>query len=325
MFTIDDISESLKMPIKCFCIWTDLLGFGAPYEKAKWKINSDSIENAFRLYTVNEFLSSTTLSLCEKTFSLNDGVCRLFDFNSKKTNPFYFSLWLIRIMQFHYFINSMEKKSHPEHKGFPGARSVFTSGERVSLFQDNRFKNETKFLGNSVKLKSENEKQIVNYTPSEFQLNLAFSKAYFMEGSGSKFGLNGSKIFFEVPAIIELRDYFNNLKVKYSDIEFVGILKDAFGFDINYSTFFSSFKTYKNAKIFKIDIKQQNQNRYTLLEIYFLNKQVKFSNRGIETELLVASKYRYIHKDRIVDSRRKNDVMSPWFSLIEYNETKTSR
>jgi hypothetical protein len=178
--------------IDCFCLWSDLLGFGRTFEEGGWSFSSDKVRNtAQRLADIERMLFQSNAPTQEYVFLLNDGVARNLDWPHPL--PGYSSgvlHWLQSVLTNHWQINAIEKQN-----GHPGMRSVLCSGQRMDLRKAT--KSSLSQVLASQSMAERLDQDISVYSPRQFQMNLAFAKAYLLEGLGSKAGLAGPNFFIE--------------------------------------------------------------------------------------------------------------------------------
>lgn len=187
----------MKMSVsitECFCIWSDLLGFGNPFQEAQWTFrNERALENVQRLQDLSNCLYRSADPLREVALVLNDGLARVYDVPEEQADPQSFLRWLHSILVNHWQVNALDQE-----RGRPGLRSVFTFGERVATWNGATTLHEmTQFSGPRPTL----ENRTCIYSPHELQLNLAFSKAYTIESIGSQGGISGPALFVDETAL----------------------------------------------------------------------------------------------------------------------------
>jgi hypothetical protein len=178
--------------IDCFCIWSDLLGFGRSFELGGWSLSSDEVQRtAKRVSAIEHLLFRSNSPLEEFVLILNDGLARNYDCPHVKpgymTSAFW---WLHSVLSNHWHTNAIEKQD-----GNPGMRSVLCAGQRMDLREPRRSAI-TQMLVAEERKEEFSDRTIV-YSPLQFQMNLAFSKAYLIESLGSKGGLAGPGLFVE--------------------------------------------------------------------------------------------------------------------------------
>lgn len=185
--------------IDCVCCWYDLLGFGKPFIDSEWELNTaECKKNIERIENLNvSFTGSFSLTL-GKTFSLNDGVIKNRDFNYDNKNDVVGLLRFIAALVWDFEgINKWDKDN-----GHPGVRGVVTYGKRFSYESADGCYDVVRGID-------------VAYHPKEFQMNTAFSKAYIIEESGSKKGIQGPHLFWDKRVFEKLAQYVENSE--YSD------------------------------------------------------------------------------------------------------------
>lgn len=185
----------------CFCMWSDLLGFGQIFQDSNWILNE---EVKRRVYERLEAAHSAVLyysSPTERDLILNDGIAKVFHPKSKyedRNNILMISLFIRSCVELHISINETEHKL-----GLPGCRSVLAFGESIEYIADDiRFDD---YVLNYSKPKDSNISNvakrtgnpIIVYNPKELQMNTAFSKSYLLEAGGSKAGLVGNQFFVD--------------------------------------------------------------------------------------------------------------------------------
>ena len=173
--------DDLYKIIDCISCWYDLLGFGSPFKQSNWDLNDPRcITNFERLKSIStSFIHS--LNLYGTNFYVNDGIASTIDINGKGQKDIDKILFFIESVLLHFRnINLSEKRNN-----YPGIRGVVTAGQRV-------FYDVTNYDYNLM------AKEITSYHPTEFQMNTAYSKAYIMEGSGSKAGLCGPHLYVDI-------------------------------------------------------------------------------------------------------------------------------
>jgi hypothetical protein len=127
----------------------------------------------------------------EYVFLLNDGIARNMDHPAYAPGSMHGVLrWLQSLLINHWQINATEREWN-----LPGMRSVLCSGQRMSLRSSTKSSLADMIapgpLADALSL------DMAVYSPRQFQMNLAFSKAYILEGRGSEICLIGPNIFIE--------------------------------------------------------------------------------------------------------------------------------
>lgn len=182
----------------CICAWSDLLGFGTSLRAGGWndiETVQSTLDRVVRLHD----LAVSSFCDFETMFMINDGIARNFDFCPDR-GLFRIINWLRGLWETHDRINQLEQES-----GHPGIRTVLTYGKRATYSEGN-WKTSELMLANRPNLSHEDlsfmyhdkflSKTII-YVPVEFQMNLAFAKAYFLESLGSRHGLPGPRFFID--------------------------------------------------------------------------------------------------------------------------------
>lgn len=179
---------------ECFCMWSDLLGFGEAFQEGNWTFaHPATLRNAERLRDLTTCFYTSADPLHEVALVLNDGLARVYDMPADRADPQLFLRWFHTILFNHWHVNTIDHEA-----GRPGLRSVLTFGERMITWRGPTTLHERlQYSGPRPKL----DDRICIYSPDEFQLNLAFSKAYLIEGLGSRAGLVGPALFIDEEAL----------------------------------------------------------------------------------------------------------------------------
>jgi hypothetical protein len=255
--------------IDCFCIWSDLLGFGRSFELGGWSLSSEEVQRtAKRVSVIEDLLFRSNSPLEEFVLILNDGLARNYDFPpitaGHMTGAF---LWLHSALINHWQINAIERQD-----GNPGMRSVLCVGQRMELREPGR-------LALSQMLVAEERKdefcdRTIVYSPSQFQMNLAFSKAYLIESLGSKGGLTGPGLFIEEDALLGL----------------IGICACEQIPGSSRLLYKNEFTQSRDCQVFSIR-GEVNSSREFRLEIKFDPNPVEVQHRGIITKMWRVAQY----------------------------------
>ncbi len=190
---------------RCFCMWSDLLGFGQIFQDSNWILNE---EVKRRIYERLEAAHSAVLyysSPTERDLILNDGIAKVFHPKSKHediNNILSISLFIRSCIELHISINETEHKL-----GLPGCRSVLAFGESIEYIADDIRLDD--YVFNYSKPKDSNISNvakrtgnpIIVYNPKELQMNTAFSKSYLLEAGGSKAGMPECRFYLDESAI----------------------------------------------------------------------------------------------------------------------------
>jgi len=184
----------------CFCLWSDLLGFGRMWTACNWKPN---IFQSRKIYRRLQRAHSAVLyysSPFEHNLILNDGVAKVLSNPNilDKSKLTTISIFLRSCIQLHIHINA-EEHNH----GYPGTRSVLAYGMGIEyLYEqvtfDDYVLNYTKPKGSDTSnMVKEHGDTITIYNPRELQMNTAFSKAYLLERLGSEKNITGNNLFID--------------------------------------------------------------------------------------------------------------------------------
>lgn len=183
----DSMVEDVEI-FETMCIWYDLLGYGKSFYESDWNLTTTiSYKNIKRIKFLEKMIKTVPIPLVEKVLLLNDGIIRNVDVCKKGSYVEMYIMWLENAIKQFYNINFIDKNN-----GNAGMRGVLTFGQRA------QYTSEIIKMADVVKTKNNttNEKIIV-YSPNEFQMNTAFSKAYIMESGGSKAGITGPNLYVD--------------------------------------------------------------------------------------------------------------------------------
>lgn len=196
------IGNPPKLKVRnCFCMWSDLLGFGSLFEQNNWTL--DEIQ-CREIYDRLEAAHSAALyysSIYERNLILNDGIAKVYHPLPKElsnNNILYISMFFRSCVELHMSISRTEHKN-----GYPGCRSVIAFGDNIEYLADeirldDYVMNYTKPKGSSISDLARNTgNPIIIYNPKELQMNTAFSKAYILEAGGSKAGIPGNCMYID--------------------------------------------------------------------------------------------------------------------------------
>jgi hypothetical protein len=136
---------------------------------------------------------------------INDGIARNMDCKPER-GLYRLMGWLRDVWRAHVEANQLECQYAQ-----PGLRTVLAAGSRFSYTSDDMTLEELISARNphfhGENLSSIYQKKFLNrtgfYIPFEFQMNLAFAKAYALEALGSRGGLTGTRFFLD-NSVIEL-------------------------------------------------------------------------------------------------------------------------
>lgn len=143
----------------------------------------------------------------EVALFLNDGVARIFDVTQQTRDP-------KRVLSWFAFacIQRIASSRADVANGFAGARGVLSYGERVLLGEEMQFL--SNYLVGSVEAHNRFGGKICVYSPKEFQLNLAFSRAYIIESGGRKKGLEHAALYVDQVVLDALENLVNDVSSK---------------------------------------------------------------------------------------------------------------
>lgn len=273
--------------IKNFCMWSDLLGYGAPFKECKWNLNSkEAKENLLRITLLELFFHERSHHE-EISLVLNDGIIRSLDFKGEKSyyERKYLS-WLSRAILNYTILNENDIKN-----SFYGLRSVLTIGDRYE-YMNNRVAMSSNVIAHSSVMEKLKRKTAI-YSPKEFQMNTAFSKAYIMEESGSGAGLKGNNLFIDIEVLNTIRDYYedgehrwNRTKIITDETEMLGTIIE----DLVSVTYKVKEEISEKYFIWSIDMFMENE-KYTLMKLWFDKDKIEYKNHGIKTDLYRLEKY----------------------------------
>lgn len=189
----------------CFCMWSDLLGFGHIFQDNNWILNEELKKQVYERLEAAHSAVLYYSSPAERDFILNDGMGKVFHPQSKDkdgNNILSISLFLRSCIELHISINETEHELE-----LPGCRSVLAFGESIEYIADDiRYDdyvmNYSKPAGSNISnFAKRTGNPIVVYNPKELQMNTAFSKAYLLEAGGTKAGLHGNHFFIDESSI----------------------------------------------------------------------------------------------------------------------------
>ena len=195
----------------CFCMWSDLLGFGNLFVQNNWELNDDVRR---QIYNRLEAAHSAVLyysSWYERNLILNDGIAKVFHPRSKfedKNNILSISLFFRSCIELHLSISETEH----EHN-YPGCRSILAYGENIEYLAneirlDDYVMNYSKPQGAELSdFAQKAGNPVVIYNPKELQMNTAFSKAFLLDEGGSKAGLPGNIFYIDESVVNAVIDY----------------------------------------------------------------------------------------------------------------------
>lgn len=201
------------------CFWSDLLGFGNIFFDKNWLLNqNEQLEVFNRLKNAHsEFLRMTTPA-GEKSLVLNDGLVKVGIVDELK-HPDLIGIFLRGCILTHLSINKKESEN-----SLPGCRSILSFGQSINYLEEeikfddyvaNYTKKDPKGLSS---LATKNGNPTIVYNPSPFQMNTAFSKSYILDSLGSKFGIEGNKIYVDQSILDFTKELAENSKFIYREV-----------------------------------------------------------------------------------------------------------
>lgn len=191
------------------CAYSDLLGFGACLDNLDWDIEHEERHHkTIKRLSIFVKRAREIGGIKYTCFALND--CLAINYDLPEEEPVLLPpLWgfLLFMGRTHARLNYLD-----QNMGFPGVRTVWAAGKRLvdpawiqGLSTEPRGQDISHPKGiicitdnpdgpSGLKKKLE---RIATYTPREFQLNIAFSKAYALDEEGSAIGLRGPYLFVD--------------------------------------------------------------------------------------------------------------------------------
>lgn len=279
--------------IRCFCIWSDLLGFGQAFEDGNWSFQTEhAAKNIARLRLLENSLHRSNDPVNEVSLVLNDALARVYDFPQPYDETNAFVWWLHSAISNHWYVNTVDLQ-----RGNPGIRSVLTVGERVKTWRQNMTVGEQVIA--TGKTKALADKIIAIYSPEEFQLNLAFSKAYMFGSLGSKHGLKGPSMFIDAEVLDAIESLLvggeRNLlvlkRVSETDDEVIDELQTV---SVEYR-----IRRLETEGIMEFEIlRSRNGCDFQLLSIEFDAEPVKIAARGLQANLFRVRRFNPIDEPK---------------------------
>lgn len=193
--------------MKCFCLWSDLLGFGDVFERNNWELTDVEKRQIYERLGAAHSNVLYYSDIYERVLILNDGIAKVFHPHNKG----YFHRISYFIRSCVYLHNSINETEH-ENKN-PGCRSVLTFGENIEYLEgeirlDDYIMNYTKPQGAEISnIVSSSGNPIIVYNPKELQMNTAFSKAFLLDEGGTKAGLPGNNFYVDQSVVNAIIDY----------------------------------------------------------------------------------------------------------------------
>lgn len=285
--------------VESLCLWCDLLGFSQPFIESSWDLNNPVAQkNIKRVQNLQYSFLSTNLYPHEKSLVLNDGFVKNIDLNKNIVGGVQsYIYWLTFLLNNYNIINTIDKED-----GFPGVRGVLTYGHRFHYLKNNLTLSD--ILQSSPERKKEAEKEILVYSPLEFQMNTAFSKAYLMESGGSRIGLSGPNLFIDYEFIHKYTSIIVNTKnSNYMSFTEVSSTSDSATLTTSKTpvTFRSDF--YEDNDFINWEIFQKvHKNESLLFKIWLDKNVIAYDNKGINTKIYRLVKYKpFDEEDFIIE------------------------
>jgi hypothetical protein len=213
----EHVDEIIRPKAKvAICAYSDLLGFGSCLDNLGW----DILKTEFHHKTIRRlqyFIEKARKIGGRKStcFALND--CLSINYDLPEKEPVHLpEIWwfLLSLVRTHLYLNKIDKMMD-----FPGVRTVWAAGQRLidpawieGLSTEPRGQDISHPKGvywiargpSAIAECKKEQKRIATYTPREFQLNLAFSKAYALDEGGTDIGLEGPYLFVDESLIMIL-------------------------------------------------------------------------------------------------------------------------
>ncbi len=189
---------NFSSPVKyhSLCVWSDLLGFGAPFIKNNWDLPDDSWKKtAERLFKAQrEFMGHSLIQ--SKILVLNDGLGCVLSTDNVPLNLI--ALFIMLNMRAHMAINRQERQM-----GLPGTRSIMAYGGCIRYLPPKFHLDDyvLPYTRPNPKKPSNIAKRTGNptivFSPRDFQMNTAFSKAFLLDEAGHKYGIEGNNFYID--------------------------------------------------------------------------------------------------------------------------------
>lgn len=275
-----------KNIINVFCIWADLLGFGAPLANCGWFLGDDKAINSLkRLENVQHCFAESGFMELEKGFVLNDGIAKSTDFISSNKISNRYIWWFDRTLLQFSIMKDIDMKY-----GNPGVRAVWTTGTRYT-YRDDTITADRFAIAGSKEMQKILKETVLVYSPYEFQMNTAFSKAYIMESGGSKIGLCGPYLYIDVDLLNTMEEYLtkdeHTIEVTVDKIEKNSISISNKVIPVKYKVKLNNEGDILHWSVNQIREKKEIQ----MISLYLENKPTDINFMGIQTKLYKALKY----------------------------------
>ncbi len=150
----------------------------------------------------------------------------------------------------------------------------------------------------SIVKKRELKSDIMVYSPKEFQMNTAFSKAYIIETAGTKAGLTGTNLYIDEEFLKYLEFILtkdnNVFKIVIDNVESkpnkLGWYKSQFSHvNVKLEVHTEHKDNYLIWEVLELDLVTKKKKR--LFKLWLNNTPVEFNQKGIQTKLYRAVKY----------------------------------
>ena len=198
----------------CFCLWSDLLGFGNVFAQNNWDLDDKTKKQVYSRLKAAHSAVLYYSSFRERNLILNDGIAKVFHPLSKfedKNNIISISLFFRSCVELHLSINKTELENN-----YPGCRSILAFGESIEYLVDeikldDYVMNYTKPQGAAISNFAKNAgNPTIIYNPKELQMNTAFSKAFLLDEGGSNAGMPGNNFYIDESVIKAVISYSND-------------------------------------------------------------------------------------------------------------------
>ena len=269
--------DVMKKIVDNFCLWEDLLGFGAPLYKNNWNLENVEVENNLKRLEILQIDALLPNDIFLDTiFTLNDGYVRC---SNMPIDPLTMLLWIRDTIVKFYRMNLSDKSY-----GYPGIRGVLSFGQRFVYTHQSSHSMGEFIQTTEERKKTLYQKNIVS-APLELQMNTAFSKAYIIEESGSSAGVKGPNLFIDEIALTAICDFIN----KHNVYKLVPTQEDFEKYGDQFYIYNASFEA--NADIPQLRIVCQiDDTIWDALKIEFASKIPYINERcNINTNLFIPS------------------------------------
>jgi len=199
--------QRANRPVPCLCCWYDVYNFGTCLAKNNWQLGNAAVlelmEVLNNVYNVAAGYrlptgSHVTVPRLDRVLVLNDGVARTTDV-SESEEPHLMAQYLVQLLSKHYLLAPIL-----DREGL-GLRTVLAGGERIQYAPTGVGSDET--IESWKISRDETVDGILPYNPAEFQMNVAFSRAYIIESAGHKYGIENGWLYFDQSFVQTLRSH----------------------------------------------------------------------------------------------------------------------